>query len=175
MQLLDWQRPGERWLLKAPAHLWGLDALAATFPDVAIVWNHRDPVACIASACSMTEALMATLEFPRERLGPAVMDFYASSLDRGLAVREKLDPARVLDVPYTDFTRDPLACAERIYAHFALPLPEPARSALQAFAAENREGKHGKHEYALAQYGLDEDRVRARFAGYLARFGGLHE
>ena len=54
MQLLDWQRPGERWLLKAPAHLWGLDALAATFPDVAIVWTHRDPVACIASACSMT-------------------------------------------------------------------------------------------------------------------------
>ena len=54
MQLLDWQRPGERWLLKAPAHMWGLDALAATFPDVAIVWTHRDPVACIASGCSMT-------------------------------------------------------------------------------------------------------------------------
>jgi hypothetical protein len=175
MQLLDWQRPGERWLLKAPAHLWGLDALAATFPDVAIVWNHRDPVACIASACSMTEALMATLAFPREQLGPAVMEFYARSLDRGLAAREKLDPARVFDVPYAEFTRDPLACAERIYAHFALPLRATVRDALRAFAEANPEGKHGKHEYELAAYGLDEARVRARFASYAARFGGLHE
>jgi hypothetical protein len=175
MQLLDWQRPGERWLLKAPAHLWGLDALVATFPDVAIVWNHRDPVACIASACSMTEALMATLEFPREQLGPAVMEFYARSLDRGLAVREKLDAARFLDVPYAEFTADPLACAERIYAHFALPLPTAASDALRAFAAANPEGKHGKHEYELAQYGLDEARARARFASYAARFRGLHE
>jgi hypothetical protein len=175
MQLLDWQRPGERWLLKAPAHLWGLDALIATFPDVAIVWNHRDPLACIASACSMTQALMATLEFDPKQLGPAVLEFYSRSLDRGLAVREKADAARFFDVPYAEFTSDPLACAERIYAHFALPLPPAAREAIRAFAAENPEGKHGKHEYDLAQYGLDEERVRARFAGYVARFGGLHE
>ncbi len=171
MQLLDWQRPGERWLLKAPAHLWGLDALIATFPDAGVVWNHRDPVACIASACSMTQALMATLAFDPQRLGPAVLEFYARSLDRGLAVREKADPARFFDVPYAELTADPLGCAERIYAHFGLPLPLAARDALRAFAAENPEGKHGKHEYALAQYGLDEARVRARFSGYLARFG----
>ncbi|MEN8162070.1 MAG: sulfotransferase, partial [Myxococcota bacterium] len=91
MQLLDWQRPGERWLLKAPAHLWGLDALAATFPDVAIVWTHRDPVACTASACSMTAALMSHLEGVDEHwLGPRVLDFYASSLDRGLAAGSQL-------------------------------------------------------------------------------------
>ncbi|HEY8121499.1 MAG TPA: sulfotransferase [Myxococcota bacterium] len=175
MQLLDWQRPGERWLLKAPAHLWGFDALIATFPDVAVVWNHRDPVACIASACSMTQALMATLSFDPKQLGPAVLEFYARSLDRGLAWREKADPARFFDVPYAELTAEPLACAERIYAHFALPLPPASRDALRAFAAEHPEGKHGKHEYELAQYGLDEERVRARFASYGARFGGLHE
>ncbi len=175
MQLLDWQRPGERWLLKAPAHLWGLDALAATFPDVAIVWNHRDPVACIASGCSMTQALMATIEVDPSWLGPAVLEFYARSLDRGLEARARLGAGRVLDVPYAELTRDPLACAERIYAHFALPLPETAREALRAFAVENPEGKHGRHEYDLARFGLDEDRVRARFAAYTKQFGDLHE
>ena len=175
LQLLDWQRPGERWLLKAPAHLWGLDALLTTFPDAAIVWNHRDPVACIASACSMTQALMATIPFDARQLGPAVLEFYARSLDRALAAREELDAARFFDVPYAEFTADPLTCAERIYAHFALPLPPAARDALRAFAAENPEGKHGKHDYQLAEYGLDEERVRARFSRYLAKFGGLHE
>jgi hypothetical protein len=175
MQLLDWQRPGERWLLKAPAHLWGLDALVATFPDAGVVWNHRDPVACIASACSMTQALMATLAFDPKQLGPAVLEFYARSLDRGLAVREQADPARFFDVPYAELTSDPLSCAERVYSHFGLPLPPATREALRAFAAEHPEGKHGKHEYALAEYGLDEERVRARFASYVARFGRLHE
>jgi len=175
LQLLDWQRSGERWLLKAPAHLWGLDALLTTFPDAAIVWNHRDPVACIASACSMTQALMATIPFDARQLGPAVLEFYARSLDRALAAREELDAARFFDVPYAEFTADPLTCAERIYAHFALPLPPAARDALRAFAAENPEGKHGKHDYQLAEYGLDEERVRARFSRYLAKLGGLHE
>ena len=78
-----------RLFLKAPAHLWGLDALAATFPDVAIVWSHRDPVACTASVCSMTAALMTTLEGLDKRwLGPRVLDFYASSLDRELTDEE---------------------------------------------------------------------------------------
>ena len=33
LKMLDWQRPGERWLLKSPAHLWALDVLGELFPD----------------------------------------------------------------------------------------------------------------------------------------------
>src|SRR5688572_17061640 len=33
LRLLDWQRPGERWLLKSPAHMWGVRELLAAFPD----------------------------------------------------------------------------------------------------------------------------------------------
>ena len=176
MQLLDWQRPGERWLLKAPAHLWGLDALAATFPDVAIVWTHRDPVACTASACSMTAALMATLEGIEERwLGPSVLEFYARSLDRGLAARERMDPARVVDVSHDEFVNDALGVAKRIYAHFGLPLTEAALAAFARHAAANPRAKHGRHDYALEEFGLSEARVRERFRVYQERFPGLAE
>jgi hypothetical protein len=171
MQLLDWQRPGERWLLKAPAHLWGLDALAATFPDVAIVWTHRDPVACIASGCSMTAALMTTLEgLDKKWLGPVVMEFYARSLDRGLAAREKMDPRRVVDVSHDEFVNDAVGVAKRIYSHFGLPLTPAALGAFEAHAAANPRAKHGKHEYELEEFGLSEERVRERFRGYRARF-----
>jgi hypothetical protein len=176
MQLLDWQRPGERWLLKAPAHLWGLDALAATFPDVAIVWTHRDPVACTASACSMTLALMATLErVDAKWLGPAVMEFYARSLDRGLAAREKMDPRRVVDVSHDEFVSDPVGVAKRVYGHFGLPLTAEALAAFEAHAAVNPRAKHGKHEYELGEFGLSEGRVRERFTEYLGRFTDVGE
>jgi hypothetical protein len=175
MQLLDWQRPGERWLLKAPAHLWGLDALAATFPDVAIVWTHRDPVACIASACSMTEALMPTLEgVDKPWLGPVVMEFYARSLGRGLAAREKMDPRRVVDVSHDEFVSDAVGVAKRIYAHFGLPLTAKALAAFEAHAAANPRAKHGKHEYGLAEFGLSEVVVRERFRAYPQRSWAAH-
>jgi hypothetical protein len=171
MQLLDWQRPGERWLLKAPAHLWGLDALAATFPDVAIVWTHRDPVACTASACSMTAALMSHLErVDEEWLGPRVLDFYASSLDRGLAARERMDPARVVDVSHDEFVDDSLGVARRIYEHFGMPLTGAAQAAFEAHATANPRAKHGAHDYRLEAFGLSEAAVRERFGAYLERF-----
>ena len=44
LKMLDWQRPGERWLLKAPAHLWALDVLVEMFPDCCIILTHRNPL-----------------------------------------------------------------------------------------------------------------------------------
>jgi hypothetical protein len=172
LRLLDWQRPGERWLLKAPAHMWAIDVLAETFPDVCIVWTHRNPLECTASVCSMTEALMKAREdFDRAELGPVVLDFYATSLERGLAARERLDPGRVVDVVYRDFVDDNLRVAERIYAHFDLPLPAPAQAALRAHAEAHPQGRHGRHEYHLERYGLTPEAVRERFKPYTDRFG----
>jgi hypothetical protein len=174
MQLLDWQRPGERWLLKAPAHLWGLDALVATFPDACIAWTHRDPLACTASACSMTQALMATVEgFDAKRLGPLVMEFYARSLDRALAARETLAPERIVDVEHDAFVADPMGTVQRVYRHFGLALSREAEEAMRGHADANPKGKHGSHDYGLAEYGLDEAQVRERFRDYLARFPQL--
>ena len=171
LQMLDWQRPGERWLLKAPAHMWGIDALIDTFPDVAVVWSHRNPVACTASICSMTYALMdGKIEMHKEQLGPIVMDFYATSLERGLEKRDSSDPARFVDVDHDDFVEQPLAVAEKIYGHFGLSLAATARSAIEAHIVANPKGRHGAHEYRLDEWGLTRDRVCGRFEAYAERF-----
>lgn len=172
LQMLDWQRPGERWLLKAPAHMWGIDALIDTFSDVSIVWSHRNPLACTASICSMTHVLMdGKIEFERSALGPVVMDFYATSLERGLAARDRCDPAHFIDVTHDEFVERPMAVAERIYDHFELSLDAPARSALEAHTSANPKGRHGAHEYSLDDWGLTKEQVRSRFAAYAERFG----
>lgn len=172
LQMLDWQRPGERWLLKAPAHMWGIEALVDTFPDVSIVWSHRNPLACTASICSMTHALLeGKIEFEKAALGPVVMDFYATSLERGLEARDRNDPARFVDVTHDDFVERPMDVAEKIYGRFGRPLDGPVRSALEAHTAANPKGRHGAHEYSLDDWGLTKDQVRARFAPYAERFG----
>jgi hypothetical protein len=172
LRMLDWQRPGERWLLKAPAHMWAIDVLIETFPDVSIVWSHRDPIECTASVCSLTAMLMRAREgFELTELGPVVMDFYATSLERGLEKRDACDPARFVDVSYQEFIADNLAVARRIYDHFRVPMPAEAEQALEAHVRDHPRNKHGKHEYDLARFGLTREAVEARFAPYIERFG----
>lgn len=172
LQMLDWQRPGERWLLKAPAHMWAIDKLIDTFPDVSVVWSHRNPLACTASICSMTHLLMEDqVDMPKEVLGPIVMDFYATSLERGLAVRDQSDPARFIDVNHDDFVGDSLGTVGRIYEHFGLPIGDDAAASLKAHIEANPKGRHGKHEYNLDDWGLTADDVAKRFEPYVERFG----
>jgi hypothetical protein len=171
LQMLDWQRPGERWLLKAPAHMWAIDKLIDTFPDVSVVWSHRNPLACTASICSMTHLLMEDqVDMPKEVLGPIVMDFYATSLERGLAVRDQSDPARFIDVNHDDFVGDSLGTVGRIYEHFGLPIGDDAAASLKAHIETNPKGRHGKHEYNLDDWGLTADDVAKRFEPYVERF-----
>lgn len=172
LQLLDWQRPGERWLLKSPAHMWGLDALLATFPDAGIVWSHRTPIEAIASMCSMIETLMKTrTDLEPAKLGPVVMDFYATALERGLATRDGLDPARFVDVWHDELVAAPLEVVDRIYARFGRSLASPDRAAMAARLTRQPRHGHGVHRYALAKYGLSPQDVHERFGRYAERFG----
>ncbi len=171
LQMLDWQRPGERWLLKAPAHMWAIDCLIDSFPDVSIVWSHRDPRACMASMCSMTHVLMeGQVEITKQELGPRVMDFYATSLERGLAVRDQSDPARFIDVRHDDFVLDSVGVVRGIYDHFGMSVTPAAQEAFGAHVADHQKGRHGKHEYQLEDWGLTSEDVLSRFAPYIERF-----
>ncbi len=171
LRLLDWQRPGERWLLKTPAHLWALDALVETFPDCCIVWNHRDPVVCVASISSMTAMIMRDqVEMSGPELGARCLDYYAASMERALEARAELDEARFFDVAYDALVADPLALVTELYRHFELPLPSGTRAALETHLARHPRGKHGRHEYDLADFGLGEEQVRRRFARYSERW-----
>lgn len=171
LRMLDWQRPGERWLLKTPAHLWALDVLVDLFPDCSIVLTHRNPLECVASACSMTDALMKGRErYDRRALGPAVMEYYTRSLERGLAARERLDAGRFFDVDYRALVADPLATARSIYAHFGLEWSPEAAAAIEAHVAANPRGRHGAHRYDLESFGLTPERVRERLRDYVERF-----
>jgi hypothetical protein len=171
LRLLDFQRPGERWLLKTPAHLWALEHLAALFPDACIVVTHRDPLECIPSYCSMVLALMADYDaVDPESLGPAVLEYLARSMEHAMAARARLPSSMFVDVRYVDFVRDPLATADTIYRRFGLPTTDEARSRRAVHVAAHPQNEHGRHAYDLARFGLAEARVLDRLKAYTARY-----
>jgi hypothetical protein len=171
LRMLQWQRPGERWLLKSPAHLWALDILTEMFPDVGIVWTHRDPVPLLASYSSMMAMMMNVREsFDPKALGPTVLEYLARKVEHALEARERADASRFVDVDYREFLADPLKTARGIYEAFDLELPAGAAAALRQHVEGNPQNRHGKHSYSLEEYGLTREAVRERLSAYLERF-----
>ena len=175
LQHLQWHGPRGSWVLKAPAHLFGLRALFATYPDAGVVLTHRDPLEVVASVASLHTALRGTFSDAVDpvAVGSEVCRRWADGITRALGSRDAgCAPAdRFLDVMYADLIRDPLATVRRIYRHLGRGLSPAAEDRMRGFLAANPKDKHGRHRYSLAHFGLDADEVRHLYRPYGDRFG----
>ncbi|SNR72078.1 Sulfotransferase family protein [Haloechinothrix alba] len=167
LQLIGLPDAHRRWVLKNPSHLFSLDALMATYPDALVIQTHRAPRTAIASVCSL--AAHATEgwseRFTGEVIGRDQLELWSRGLRRFTAERAKHDPAQFYDVAYEDFVADPVGTVEGIYAHFGLEMSRRAREAMLRMQRESTSGaRRPAHRYALADFGLTEEEVDARFA-----------
>jgi hypothetical protein len=173
LQQLQRRCPG-RWVLKAPAHLFGLEALFAVYPDAGVIFTHREPLEVAASLASLTAVLRSTFSdgVDRAAVGPEMSARWADAMSRATAARDGgVAPAeRFYDVRYLDLVRDPIATVRGIYAHFDLPFRPAAEEAMGRWLAEHRKDRHGRHEYTLQEFGLDAERERERYRRYRERF-----
>ena len=58
-----------------------------------------------------------------------------------------------------------------IYKKFGIQPPENMTELMQQYLDDSPRGKHGKHEYTLADYELTEADERVRFKEYTTKFG----
>jgi len=170
LRMIQWQRPGERWLLKTPGHLWALDVLIEMFPDCSIIITHRNPLECVTSYASMMAALMTHREFDKRTLGPVVMEYLARKMEKAIAVRKTADKTRFIDIQFEDFIEQPLSTAKKIYTHFQIPMPPETTQRMEDHATNHPMGKHGKHEYQLEEYGLTAAGILKRFDFYIREY-----
>ena len=171
LQLLNWLRPGQQWVLKWPYHLWHLDDLLETFPDAVVVHLHRDPCETIASVSSL--AALARSPFCASiddvALGQFWLDYCEAGIQRSLISRQDVRQGQIMDIRYQDMMTHPLATIEPILDAADLTASEAWRNSLQAQRARKPK-KHRRHIYALSQFGLNPNEVRERFKKYIETF-----
>ena len=173
LQALWAQRAADRWLLKAPWHLWNLKAMLAVYPDARIIHTHRGLVPTIGSQCSLSARIAGKFRrtFDLYEIGRFWLQYSKAGVDRGLEVRESLPPSQVYDVRLSDVRRSPLEVVQDIYQQFDLPFNDQLAEAFAARIAEEPTTQQGEHEYDIADYGLSEDQIQNVFADYRQRFG----
>ncbi len=162
----------QRWVLKAPGHLFALRALLDEYPDARIVQTHRDPLRVMASMASHATVLRRAFS---DHADPAAIaaDWsrrWGDALGNFLAVRDKAPAEHFLDVSYDDIEARPLDAVRRIYEFLERPFTQQAENAMQAFLDANPKNKHGVHRYSLAEYGLSRKDEMIRYAEYCKRF-----
>jgi hypothetical protein len=176
LKLLQWKTPEKVWRIKSPTHTLFLDAHEKVFPDARFVQTHRDVSKVLPSVCDLYHTL---LQLPDPNIDPLYvgeinMHHWGLAMDRMLAFRE--DPARdarFYDIGFTAFQADPIAAIRGLYDWLGDELHDDTVERMLAWRADNPKDKHGSHSYDGAQFGLTEEALAERFAGYRARFGPL--
>lgn len=171
LQLLQADAPGV-WNLKMPSHCLWLDTIRQVYPDARLIWTHRDPFTAMGSFCSIIslahmgfmgrvdgEWLVENCTYQAELHANRIMDF-----------RNRQGEESMIDVHYSDLVSDPIGAMRRLYAALGDDFTPEAEAAMQAWLDDNPQGKFGKHEYKLAQYGLSVEQLAPKFERYLSRY-----
>ena len=136
--------------------------------------THRDPLEVIPSLCSLCklDREIFTDRPDKKAIGghwfPRLRDAVSGAMEtRGADP----DSGRYLDIDYRQLVADPITTVREIYQRHGYPLSPEFEVGMRECLVQNRQHKHGKHLYSLAEYGLDEDQVNQGFAEYRERFG----
>eukprot|EP00597_Dinobryon_sp_UTEXLB2267_P005955 CAMPEP_0170079764 /NCGR_PEP_ID=MMETSP0019_2-20121128/16058_1 /TAXON_ID=98059 /ORGANISM="Dinobryon sp., Strain UTEXLB2267" /LENGTH=407 /DNA_ID=CAMNT_0010293373 /DNA_START=253 /DNA_END=1476 /DNA_ORIENTATION=+ len=193
LQLLAWQQRGQDsdqgdeaiWMLKCPFHLPYLQELCAVFPGCTVVWTHRNPRECVASACSLYETVMRMAmeeaSIDPVALGQAVMRYTELALQQAEASLKLLgDRVKVIHVRYADNIKNPKQICRTISEQAGLGFSETYEAQLDAYLQRNAEQRQKMkeqnrsqafHDYKPEHYGLTETQIQAAFQGYISKYG----
>lgn len=173
LQHLQQRRPAARWILKAPAHMFGLSALLQIYPDALFVQTHRAPLEAISSVSSLIAILRRVFsdEVDLRQIGTEALEYWSSTMQSFMKARERSLGGRICDVQYRDLRRDPIGAVRRVYAHFGWPLCVTTEQRMRQMLAQQPREQHGLHRYEPAQFGLHRAPEAARFNSYCRRFG----
>lgn len=169
LQVLSYERPARRWVLKHPANLFHMSAIRDVFPDARFVWTHRAPEVALASLCSLAESAERLHRRPDAvdlaETGRLWLSIMSRGVSRALAQRAVLGTDVVHDLPYERLTGDPHTALPELFERLGARWGADDEANL---AAAREAPKHrAPHRYSLDRYGLEPADVEARFAGYL--------
>jgi hypothetical protein len=172
LQLLQWHCPPRFWHVKTPVHMLALDDLRTVYPGSKFLWTHRDPTQVLGSVCSLIAYTRswASEEGDADELGREQLDLWTEAIRRAMAFRDRIGEKWFADITFDSLQSDPVAAVGSAYDRIGIELGA-GRGPVEDWARAHPPHQHGVHEFALEEFGLDQQAVRSRFAPYFERFG----
>ena len=133
--------------------------------------THRDPAEVVGSICSLIKHVRGIFSDQVDLARSARHSWTPSQMiDRADAFSDQHGADAIHDVQYADAARSDRRSAQALRATSTSRSRREAEAAMTAYMADNQQGKHGKHVYDLAEFGLTEAGVRDHFGDYCERY-----
>jgi hypothetical protein len=171
LQMLQSRAPGT-WSLKMPSHAVPIAALLATYPDVRIVWAHRDPFQATASFLRLNYLSRSVMgaDIDQDSIVANVLSQLHAHVTRPLQTRKRIGDDRFFDLHYADLMRDPIAAMHALYDWAADDLTTDTEASMLSWLAQHPQDRHGAAPYSLDGSGVTRADLEPLFDEYLSAF-----
>ena len=173
LKLLQWGEPTRRpWRLKCPSHLLWLDHLAEVFPEARFVMTHRDPTDVMVSVADLY--CEVGRQFSDERRPALPRAPQRRAVDDRHGPGPRVPRRRTATTASTTSTSGPCSAtrsarSRRLYAWLGEPVSDAFAAGMERWWHDNNAERDENVHPDPAEFGLDLDEVRARFAEYTTR------
>ncbi len=171
LQLLQSRAPGT-WSLKMPSHAVHIETLVAAYPDVRIVWAHRDPFKSTASFLRLNYLSRAATgaDIDVDVTVANVLRQLTEHIDRPLATRRRIGDDRFFDLHYADLMQDPVAVMRLLYDWAGDDFTVSTERAMLDWLDTHPQDRHGAAPYSLEGSGVTRADLEPIFDEYLSVF-----
>lgn len=173
LQLLQWRSERRPWALKYPNHVVAMTEILSVYPDARFVMTHRDPVQVVGSIAKLSASLRAMRTLapvdPAD-VGQDMLHFILRHADRIMEFDRGPGGSGVIHVDYYALVDNPVSAMRQVHDALGIDSPDDVREAVEQWRLANPKNARGRNDYALDQYGLDENAVAERFSEYMRRF-----
>ena len=177
LQVLQWLRGGERWLLHSTQHVDQLEVLLRVFPDAQVLHVHRDPY-----IVSYATNLAAHRHHQLTRKGVDLAEGNQLWLDRTesrmrscIRTRMSFPDLPDTDIRYEDYIASPIDVAERCFYAAGEPMPNSLGDQMKDFHTKAPRGKDLRMKPDPAPLAPSPDHVEQRLGFYRDFFAVGHE
>jgi hypothetical protein len=177
-KMLDAYRPAKsHWTLKTPFYALFFPLIFEEYPDVKLILTHRNPLVTFPSYCRLMESWCIAFDrdgsFDKHRFAQflriGVENFFMVPFQYRKDNTEK--EAQIFDCLYAELFSDPIAMVKKIYEKFSLEYTEAFEQRMKDYLENNKQGKYGRHQYSLEEYGLDAESLYNEFKDYMDHYG----
>jgi len=176
LKLLQWLRPGKRWLLKSPHHLEFPHLIVNQMPDVKFIWPHRTIYESIPSFLSMLtyNHLIFSDEVDPNKIAQRWIRKTGYALDKTIEFRHQgNNDSLFVDVDYKDLVKDSMKEMDKIYKLDGGLTPELTKRFIR-HEKEHPHQKHGVHRYDLADFSMTTTDIDKHTSHYQQFIKTLH-
>jgi hypothetical protein len=175
LQYMQWQHfPGLRrpWVLKTPSLIGTEASFASVFRGADFIITHRHPQESMASVCALFCGVLRTFNdhVDKQMAGQVMLANFGETVKRHVQWRDGYPVDKVMDLRFDDIVKREFEVMQRIYDFIGQPFTDSAKSHVREWLAMDSARHSPSRRYALAEFGLDTQRVNSAFFAYIQRY-----